>query len=728
MIHQLEAIATTPRYTQYRCRVCCRAFRVMAGTNPSIPEDCGEEALPLPESPRQPAGEPTDNRVPPNGVATQAEQKRRMKICSDCSDLDTCLPTPCAKRKAIETGACPLGKWDAPRRKPLPASGLISPADQWCIQIEITNACAKGCSNCTRHCPHIAEPYYMDVETFAQAVRSMAGYDGMLGIQGGEPTQHPHFAELLAAYDRLWEPGRGKLDWGRQSIADFGAYHGDRLANTNHRRGLWSGLGPGYYRHFEAIQETFPYQCLNDHRNPAKHAPLLVTRKELGIDDATWIGYRDRCWVQRSWSSSITPKGCFPCEIMASLDMLYDGPGGWPIEPGWWKRQPADFGAMLEWCEQCGACLPLPEREAREGVHDVSLHHLEALWRAGSPAVKAGAYKVFDAAAWKPAEVRQDGDRYMPPEFRRKRVSQSNRSIKPRHLEGIVVAVGPACGAQLARVLDRNATHFDRLVVVASTADEETHALALGTDGPIELVVSDDCFAGGDAFNKGRMLNHGLAALRLGDWILNIDADILLPAGFRERLLDLVLNPGCLYYTRRRDLLDDDTLGTHGGVNNDYAPWGYFQLWHPRATALRGLPVLRYPDCFVSAGNVDTWWQLHWPAGKKISLISDDSDLSWDVGHVPHGPLASRWNGSHDGRGWRYVGQNNIRPDVPAIEKTAGGFLRIVRVDDCFSGVVPVESIQWERPHTNRIYEYQWRQDYYDNVTTWRAFFDEAAR
>ena len=37
-----QTAAKTGKWTDYRCRVCCRAFRVLAGTNPTWPEDCME--------------------------------------------------------------------------------------------------------------------------------------------------------------------------------------------------------------------------------------------------------------------------------------------------------------------------------------------------------------------------------------------------------------------------------------------------------------------------------------------------------------------------------------------------------------------------------------------------------------------------------------------------------------------------------------------------------------
>lgn len=134
MKHYLEAITETPRYTQYRCRVCCRAFRVMAGTNPPIPEDCGEEVLPVHELPRQPVAEETDFRTPPAQVATHEERDRRFRICGKCSfaQQKICAPPGChsALLNNCQTGICRLEKWG-----PLPSSGGLPPseADQYAV-------------------------------------------------------------------------------------------------------------------------------------------------------------------------------------------------------------------------------------------------------------------------------------------------------------------------------------------------------------------------------------------------------------------------------------------------------------------------------------------------------------------------------------------------------------------------------------------------------------------
>jgi hypothetical protein len=538
----------------------------------------------------------------------------------------------------------------------------------------------------------------MDPDTFTRAVRSMDGYDGMLGIMGGEPTLHPNFAELVETYDRLWPHDREATTGRYLPIRDFGEHTAKNLSNVDCRRGLWSSLGDGYREHYELIQRVFPYQCLNDHRNGSTHAPVLVSRKDLGIPNREWLHYRNSCWVQRLWSSSITPKGCFPCEIMASLDALYDGPGGWPITPGWWKKEPKNFGAMLDWCEMCGACLPLQPRIAVEGLHDVSPSHVARL--ADSPAMKDGKVVVHSAMPLV-ADPKMDPDWYMPRDDKRRRVHQDNKSTKVRLVEAVVVCVDRA--AALAKVLPRNAAELDRVVVVTAAHDEETFAECLKYFN-VFCVVTDACYEGGDAFNKGRMLNAGLAELRMDDWCLNLDADILLPENFREKVTSLTLNPGCLYYARRRDLTDDGDLGEVKDLPTNFRPWGYFQLWNRRASCLKNVVPLRNPDCFVSAGNVDTWWQHRWPADRRVPISQTDE---FDVGHVAHGDLAARWNGEQKSRGWTYAGQSNFQPPLKFLPEglTGDTWMRVVDVTTARVQETMLDNL---KPGTGRLEEYQY--------------------
>jgi hypothetical protein len=217
---------------------------------------------------------------------------------------------------------------------------------------------------------------------------------------------HPKFREVLAIY--------------REMIPD------------KERREFWT-TGWKWYEYSNDIYETFEENLIhvNDHSQyTGKHQPLLVAIDEVIPDAALREELIDDCWVQRQWSASITPKGAFFCEVAASLDHLFDGPGGWPVEKDWWKRLPVDYGEQRDFaCNKCSAAIPTvvrdgqqifgPESDARGGrelsVDTVSPGNLERLKAVGSPKIARGHYKLFNETI-----TREDLDKenWTPSKFR----------------------------------------------------------------------------------------------------------------------------------------------------------------------------------------------------------------------------------------------------------------------------------------------------------------------
>lgn len=273
------------------------------------------------------------------------------------------------------------------------------PRDMDIIEIELTNACVHRCSNCTRFCGHHAKPFFMSFETFKRAVDSMQGFHGTLSLMGGEPTLHPEF-ERFARYlhEHLPENKRKESNPLIYPQKDFMRAVGvQNIRNMKHfststggsktcvdGAGTFSSMGVSYMKNYEVIQDTLKFEGLNDHSNAMYHQPILISRKEMGISDEAWQEIRDNCWINMQWSASITPKGVFFCEIAGALDMLFDGPGGLPIEPGWWQRDIEEFGEQLQWCEICGMALHTYSRDANEERDDVSPRLYSMLEEVGS--------------------------------------------------------------------------------------------------------------------------------------------------------------------------------------------------------------------------------------------------------------------------------------------------------------------------------------------------------
>jgi organic radical activating enzyme len=273
------------------------------------------------------------------------------------------------------------------------------------IQIEITSACVLKCSNCTRFSGSHAKPFFISEEAFRKAIDSLVEYSklphAVVGFMGGEPLLHSKFSEFCEY--ALSKIPREKL-------------------------GLWSTFpdSPNYRKYREVIARTFGNILLNDHsRDDIKHAPVLMAAEEyfkmqcldcegdgkqredgevvevhqhrhgrIGCapcarcngtgsvtNDLELFQAVEHCWVQESWSASINSKGAWFCEVAAALSDLFDGPEGWKVEPGWWKRVPKDFAAQMDWaCRKCGAALPIKRvRNSQDVRDDVSPGNLERL-------------------------------------------------------------------------------------------------------------------------------------------------------------------------------------------------------------------------------------------------------------------------------------------------------------------------------------------------------------
>jgi len=294
---------------------------------------------------------------------------------------------------------------------------MRSPKDMQIILIDITNACTERCSNCTRFCGNHKKPFFMEYETFQRAVDSMAGFGGLTALIGGEPTLHPEF-ERFARYLQTRYPKEQRQKRLAYPQKDFikellhqefeshvlREYENGRKIFERQGIGIYSNMSQTYRKYHELIQDTFQVQFLNDHINPSFHQPGMFSRKDLGIPDDEWIQMRDNCWLQNAWSATITPKGAFFCEVAAAFDMLFDGPGGWEIEPGWWKRKPSEFGDQLQWCELCGFALDTFMRESSDETDDVSPTLYEKLKEIGSPRMKAGKTHLVEIRDGKIAE------------------------------------------------------------------------------------------------------------------------------------------------------------------------------------------------------------------------------------------------------------------------------------------------------------------------------------
>jgi hypothetical protein len=227
------------------------------------------------------------------------------------------------------------------------------------------------------------------------------------------------------------------------------------------------------------------------------------------------------------------------------------------------------------------------------------------------------------------------------------------------YLEGLTVSVNYA--DFLDETLSENLGHFDEFAVVTAADDRATQAvchrhgvICVKTD-----VHREDPL---DRFNKGLMINLGLAHLRNRGWLLHLDADIVLPDRLRFMLHKGRLQEDCLYGADRINVLGHAAwqkvkqssayqrqyhhryLVSAGGaglgarlVHNEYGycPLGCFQLWHSRHRDRR------YHFSQGSAEHSDVLFALQWPAAKRVLLPGVF------VYHLESEParIGANWNG-----------------------------------------------------------------------------------
>jgi len=248
---------------------------------------------------------------------------------------------------------------------------MIPIKDAWLIQIEVTNACVFECPNCTRFVGHHKKPYFMDIKTIEKAIDSLEGFKGGIGIMGGEPLLHPEFEEICKLLLKRVPP---------------------------EKRFLWTS-GYNWKKYRRIIRKTFqenvyynPHETLLQH-----HQPILIAIKDV-IDDRNFMdGLISKCWIQERWSPSINPKGGFFCEVAAAMDLLFDGPGGYPLEKGWYNKTPEEFRDQIErYCYNCGAALPYPSVSIKEGKDFVSISNYKLLEKLQTPRFLKNRIKLIE--------------------------------------------------------------------------------------------------------------------------------------------------------------------------------------------------------------------------------------------------------------------------------------------------------------------------------------------
>ncbi len=219
----------------------------------------------------------------------------------------------------------------------------------------------------------------------------------------------------------------------------------------------------------------------------------------------------------------------------------------------------------------------------------------------------------------------------------------------------------------LAETLPLNLQHFDDVVVVTHHDDKKTQKICARNS--VDCIQTAIFHENGSSFNKGAGINVGLDNSPRKDWHIHLDADIVLPHGFRRMLDKHQLNPKNIYGADRvnvygweawqklkpkltphyldRWFIDpgfchSETVpeGTRFGarvIHMEYGwiPIGFFQLWHSSQPH-------RYNYKRGAAAGTDVMFPAQWPRENRILL---PEVVCYHLDSEPTHQIGTNWKG-----------------------------------------------------------------------------------
>lgn len=190
----------------------------------------------------------------------------------------------------------------------------------------------------------------------------------------------------------------------------------------------------------------------------------------------------------------------------------------------------------------------------------------------------------------------------------------------------------------LAETLPHNKAVVDRMWVVTAPEDLATQRICAHYD--VDVILTDAFEARWGEMHKAKGINVGLDHLLQSDWVLHVDADIVLPPRAKSLMQHADLDKSMLYGVHRRCIYGYDewcefrsmpevqhesyhqidskyprgpafTSWSKGG----YLPVGFFQLWHPTTSG-----ISTYPDEHGAVDRTDVQFGEQWPRAKRALL------------------------------------------------------------------------------------------------------------
>lgn len=205
------------------------------------------------------------------------------------------------------------------RRAGKPHSGVI--------QILVTSSCNLACISCTQASQIRRAPWFMTPEQFEQAIASLDGYFGIVGVFGGCPTISPYFADYCRILRERVPKDRCGL-WANNLMgkgADCRTTFSPFVSNLNVHLDR-----KAYDEFLSDWPEARPFGLTQESR----HSPPFVSMCDVGVPESERWELISRCPINQHWSAGI---GVFRgqlrawfCEIAMAASILHQDEPDFP--------------------------------------------------------------------------------------------------------------------------------------------------------------------------------------------------------------------------------------------------------------------------------------------------------------------------------------------------------------------------------------------------------------
>lgn len=211
--------------------------------------------------------------------------------------------------------------------------------------------------------------------------------------------------------------------------------------------------------------------------------------------------------------------------------------------------------------------------------------------------------------------------------------------IKVNKIDAVIVSVD--YNDFLILTLENNIKYLENITVVTSTSD--TLCKEICDKFGVKCVITDRMYEDGAKFNKGKAINEGIKSIQNPEWILLLDADIILPNNWNEIIKSNIFKKDAIHICSRNIIENYDDYqrwinGEQVGRIESSKGFGYFQLFNVNSNVIfGGNPI------FPETSDDAAWSDLSFR-----NKFNNRVDIPISVVHL--GKAYSNWKGRETDR------------------------------------------------------------------------------